>query len=242
MTIFDQNIINRGKKKMKKIISYTADRFTDYVIKKYDLKNCEGGGDFLTIPEINKKDIDDKKNWNILCILGSSGTGKTTILKQFGKLIEPKYNFSKSIISQFEDKTEEEVCEVFYSIGLSSVPLWLHKPNELSNGERARLDIAWQLLENKDEYILIDEFTSVVNRTTAKTMSFNLQKYLRRKNKKAVICSCHYDIIEWLQPDFIFNLNKKSGEKVKLEKVMYKDFTEYPIVDADKLLTKGRLL
>ena len=147
------------------------------------------------------------------------------------------YDFSKSIISQFSETSPKDVCEVFYSIGLSSVPLWLHRPNELSNGEKARFEIAWQLLKNPNDIILIDEFTSVVNRMTAKSMSFNLQKYIRRKQKKIILCSCHYDIIQWLQPDFVINLNKKINGNVLLEKVEYAE--EYPMIDSRHLLTDG---
>ena len=34
-------------------------------------------------------------------------------------------------------------------------------------------------------------------------MSFALQKYLRKHNKKIIVASCHYDILEWLMPDWI---------------------------------------
>lgn len=218
-----------------KIIDFPTDEYTDYVIKKYDLQIK--GGYVLNTPEVIGLEKLKKSEWNILCILGASGSGKSTILKQFGEEVCPKYDFSKSIVSQFPNSSPSNVCEVFYSIGLSSVPLWLHKPNELSNGEKARLEIAWQLLNNPNDLILIDEFTSVVNRMTAKSMSYNLQKYIRRKQKKIILCSCHYDIIQWLQPDFIINLNKKINGNVLVENVEYAD--EYPMIDARKLLTDG---
>lgn len=220
---------------MRKQIPFVQDEYTEYVINKYDL--CiNGGGYSLDIPNIIGLEK-LKSDWNILCILGASGSGKSTLLKRFGKEEQVSYDFSKSIISQFPSYSPSDVCEVFYAIGLSSVPLWLHKPNELSNGERARLDIAWQLLENHNEYILLDEFTSVVNRMTAKSMSFNLQRYVRNKNKKLILCSCHFDIIQWLQPDLVINLNKKINGDVLLENVLYSN--EYPMVEERLVLTKG---
>lgn len=33
-------------------------------------------------------------------------------------------------------------------------------------------------------------------------MSFALQKYIRRENKRIIVASCHYDILEWLMPDW----------------------------------------
>jgi GNAT superfamily N-acetyltransferase len=33
-------------------------------------------------------------------------------------------------------------------------------------------------------------------------MSFALQKYIRRENKQIILASCHYDILEWLMPDW----------------------------------------
>ena len=78
------------------------------------------------------------------------------------------------------------------------------------------------------ETILIDEWTSVVNRDVAKSMSFALQRYVRQKNLKIIVASCHYDIIEWLQPDWVYNLNKQdeNGE-TEIEQLVYSDSSEY---------------
>jgi ABC-type ATPase with predicted acetyltransferase domain len=113
-------------------------------------------------------------------------------------------------------------------VGLSSVPNWLRKPNELSNGERARLDIAKAIYDAKGGVVILDEYTSVVNRAAAKSMSFALQRYARQKNLKVMIASCHFDIIEWLQPDYVFNLNHKDENgNVELEKIAYSDDFKY---------------
>ena len=39
-------------------------------------------------------------------------------------------------------------------------------------------------------------------------MSNALQKYIRRENKRIILATCHYDIFDWLQPDWIYDLNK----------------------------------
>ena len=67
-----------------------------------------------------------------------------------------------------------------------------------------------------------------MNRDVAKSMSFALQRYVREKNLRVVIASCHFDIIEWLQLDYIFNLNHKDEEEnVELEKMEYEDDMDY---------------
>jgi GNAT superfamily N-acetyltransferase len=45
-----------------------------------------------------------------------------------------------------------------------------------------------------------------VDRDTAKSCSYALQRYIRNNGlKNVVFASCHYDIIDWLQPDWVFD-------------------------------------
>jgi GNAT superfamily N-acetyltransferase len=81
--------------------------------------------------------------------------------------------------------------------------------NLLSNGEQYRAELAYLVASAKDgDIILIDEYTSVVDRDVAKAMSFALQKYIRRENKKIILASCHFDIMEWLMPDWTLSPQK----------------------------------
>ena len=176
----------------------------------------------------------DKMNsgeWNILLICGKSGSGKSTLLKEIGTPPKLEYDYTKAVVSQFPNLDEEEVCDLLCGVGLSSVPTWLRKPQELSNGERARLDLCMSLYRAREAGIaLIDEFSSVVNRDVAKSMSYALQRYVRQKKLKVVICSCHFDIIEWLTPDYIFNLEHKDKDgNVELERMVYADDTDYNV-------------
>lgn len=207
------------------------DNFTEFLYKNYDIQNREITTTEIPLP--SKEDINKmmEDNWNILLICGRSGSGKSTILREmFGDVTPIGYDYDKAVISQFDELTEEEACDLLQSVGLSSVPTWLRKPQELSNGERARLDICKAIYEARrlERLVVIDEFTSTVNRSAAKSMSFALQRYIRQKNLRVIISSCHYDIIEWLQADFIFNLNHRdeNGE-VEMEKIVYSDSVDY---------------
>lgn len=152
--------------------------------------------------------IDIPKKWNIGLIVGNSGTGKSTIAKEIFKNEYIK-NFeykSKSVIDDMpQNKNSEEIEKMFYAVGFGSVPSWLKPYSVLSNGEKMRVDLARALLE-KDK-ICFDEFTSVVDRNVAETMCIATNKAVKKLDKQFIAVSCHYDIIEWLQPDWIFDTN-----------------------------------
>lgn len=221
------------------------DNYTQYLYDNYDIQNKESTTTEVPIP--SKEDMEEmsKDDWNILLICGKSGSGKSTILREIYGDVKPiKYDYSRCVISQFPRLTEEEACDLLCSIGLSSVPTWLRKPQQLSNGERARLDIAKAIYDANGDTVLLDEYTSVVNRAAAKSMSHALQRYARQKGLKIIIASCHFDIIEWLQPDYIFNLeHRDENGNVELEKMVYSDDVNYnafqSVRDID-ILTEAR--
>lgn len=60
-----------------------------------------------------------------------------------------------------------------------------------------------------ERVVVIDEWTSVVDRTVAKVMSHCIAKHARKTGKRIVLCSCHYDVVEWLNPDWIIDCNRQ---------------------------------
>jgi ABC-type ATPase with predicted acetyltransferase domain len=52
--------------------------------------------------------------------------------------------------------------------------------------------------------IVFDEFTSVVDREIAKVSAFAISKAVRRSKKKFIAVTCHYDVVDWLDPDWVF--------------------------------------
>lgn len=179
--------------------SITNDKYTEYVYDSFDIQNREETSVNITMNLGEAKNFD----WNIGVILGGSGSGKTTILKKCGEIRQPKFDLEKPLISNFDWLEPKDATLLLSSMGLSSVPVWLRPFHLLSNGEQYRATLAYLVSSAKnEETILIDEYTSVVDRDVAKAMSYALQKYIRKENKRIILASCHYDILEWLMPDW----------------------------------------
>lgn len=154
-------------------------------------------------------DIQLPEEWEIGVIVGSSGSGKTTIAKEvFGDQIINGFGWSAtSVIDDMpKECSMEQIEKMFYSVGFGSVPSWLKPFDVLSNGEKMRVELARALLEK--EFVVFDEFTSVVDRNVAQTACLAINKAVRKSQKKFVAVTCHYDVLEWLQPDWVFDTNQ----------------------------------
>lgn len=145
------------------------------------------------------------KEFKIGVIVGSSGSGKSTLLKHFGTEEQPIWDNNKSILSHFE--SPEDGINRLGSVGFNSIPSWYKPYSVLSNGEKFRADLARKIKSNA----VIDEYTSVVDRNVARAASVALSRYVRNNDiKNIVISTCHMDVVEWLEPDWVINTD--SGE------------------------------
>lgn len=154
-----------------------------------------------------------REDFKIGMIIGSSGSGKTTLAKKmFGEdCFKSVFDLDRSIIDQFDDKySYDERAIILNSIGLSSVPCWIKPAKTLSNGQRARAEAALAIANSKEDIIVLDEWTSVVDRTVAKVMSHCINKFSKKFDKRIILLSCHFDVIEWVDPDWIINCNDQS--------------------------------
>ncbi len=194
---------------MKLSIQVEQDEFTAKVAQAFDL---DFDGTIET--EVPDFEFPEYNSYNIGLIVGASGSGKSTILKKVeGDCeLEVPWNPNKAIISHFV--TPEEAIERLHACGLASIPTLCKPYHVLSNGEKYRARFA-RLLNN---YLVMDEFTSEINRETAKSLCVCASKYIRKKEiKNIVLASCHKDIIPWLQPDWVFDCD--SGEKFENDNV-----------------------
>jgi len=182
------------------------------IIDKFDLNS-----EHIKEHFIGEFDLD--KDWKIGLIYGNSGTGKTTIVKDlFSKNLIKNYIYkSDNIMDDMpKEKSVDEITKTFNSVGFSSPPSWLKPYRVLSTGEKMRVDLARAILENRD-LIVFDEFTSVVDRNVAKIASAAISKAIKRTEKKFIAVSCHNDIAEWLEPDWIFNTNEMKFKYIRGE-------------------------
>jgi ABC-type ATPase with predicted acetyltransferase domain len=211
-------------------------------------------------------DADVESDYNVGLIVGASGSGKTTLARHiYGEnCFSEVLDLSRPVIDQFpEQYSYDECAATLAGVGLTAVVCWVRPAVTLSNGQRARAELALQMARQSSsgEVSVFDEWTSVVDRTVAKVMSHCIQKHARKAHKKVVLLSCHYDVIDWLNPCWVIDCNKQQfidrrllcrdferDEKLKFElrevdKRTWKFFSKYhylsDILPGGSILTYG---
>ncbi len=192
---------------MKVSVRNRCSDFSSYrAARVKSLFNCESGANFSLDADLP---IDDD-GWRIGVVVGPSGSGKTSI----GRAVWPDVGIYDGdlgwpadvpIIDAIAPAGDfDAVTAALSAVGLGSVPSWLRPYSALSNGERFRAGLARLVAESRDR-VIIDEFTSVVDRQIAKVGAGAFSKAWKRGSGKAVVLSCHYDVLDWIEPDWVFD-------------------------------------
>jgi hypothetical protein len=176
-----------------------------------------------------------EERWEVGLIVGPSGSGKSTIARHAfgGKMYSgADWPNDRAVVDCFGDLSARRVVDMFTAVGFGSPPSWVKPYHVLSNGEQFRCNLARALAAGmtndecrmtKEEssnirhssfgnssfpLVVFDEFTSVVDRNVAKVCSAAIAKGIRRGSIPArfVAVSCHYDVAEWLEPDWIVDM------------------------------------
>ena len=151
----------------------------------------------------------DKADWQIGLVVGPSGSGKSLLGRRlFG---EPAF------FQRHDWPTDAPIIDAIASgapmdkapaalaaVGLGSVPSWLRPYHCLSTGERFRADLA-KIIAEPPARLVIDEFTSVVDRQVARVGAYAFARVWRKTKGQVVLLSCHNDIARWLEPDWVFD-------------------------------------
>jgi len=155
--------------------------------------------------------------WNVGLVVGPSGCGKSTLAQEVwpdapfydGQEATLNWPEDKPVVDGFGDEhTTSEITEALSRVGFSSPPHWLQPYRTLSTGQRFRADTARLLLDTDADLRVIDEFTSTVDRTVAKSVSNAVAGFVRADDLQAVLVTCHYDVAEWLEPDWVADLQR----------------------------------
>lgn len=160
--------------------------------------------------------------WQIGLIVGPSGSGKSTIARTaFGEAVVTHFDWptDKAVIDCFGELPIKQITGLLVAVGFSSPPSWIKPYAVLSGGEKFRCDLARALagaLHGPPQTVpvVFDEFTSVVDRNVARVGSAAVAKAIRRINAdesreaplRFIAVSCHYDIAEWLEPDWVVDM------------------------------------
>jgi ABC-type lipoprotein export system ATPase subunit len=193
---------------MNQITLTTEIQRTPRVMQLEGMFDIESEKNSTTTIPLNLPDLSSRE-WNVGLIVGPSGAGKSTVARElFAKQMVAQesleWSHDKALIDDFpKDMRIQDVTTLLSSVGFSSPPSWLRPYSALSNGEQFRVSMARLLAEQKD-LAVVDEFTSVVDRTVAQIGSHAIAKTVRKRGQKLVAVTCHYDVQEWLQPDWIY--------------------------------------
>jgi ABC-type lipoprotein export system ATPase subunit/GNAT superfamily N-acetyltransferase len=166
--------------------------YLEEIKRKYDITDHKETA--VEIPELPTD--------GIVLIVGTSGSGKSTILRSLGELRQPVVDNNRNTIENFT--TPERGEELLLACGLRTIPTWFRSPATLSNGEYHRFEMAISLDQGLGT---VDEFTSVVDRDTAKSLALSIRKFYDRRGttEPLYIASCHRDIVDWLDPDWVYD-------------------------------------
>ena len=153
-------------------------------------------------------DVPFDDDWNVGLLVGPSGSGKTTIASSLFKVAnEPEWSVNDAVVDGFpQTMSVEDIAALCNGVGFGTIPAWMRPYHVLSNGEKFRVNMARLLAEYPDDVVVVDEFTSLVDRQVARVASHSVQRTVRKHGRKFVGVTCHYDVVDWLQPDWVIDM------------------------------------
>ena len=161
---------------------------------------------------------------DVVYINGQSGSGKSLALREIARLlgeggrrvanIDEVELQDKPLIDQIGVDTNDAV-RLLSLAGLNDAYLLVRSPSELSDGQKYRFRLA-KVIESGADVWVADEFCAVLDRETAKVVSFNVQRTARKVGATVIVATTHTDLVEDLKPSLV--IEKYYKAKVTLER------------------------
>lgn len=157
--------------------------------------------------------------WSVGLVTGPSGSGKSTLMRELWGEPAPLEWGAASVIDDFpKGLGSADVAAACQAVGFNTVPAWMRPYAVLSNGEKFRVELARRLIAS-EQLVVMDEFTSVVDRQVAQIGAHAVQKYIRRTpGRQFVAVTCHSDLVDWLQPDWVVDMSTRSFTRRLLQR------------------------
>jgi ABC-type cobalamin/Fe3+-siderophores transport system ATPase subunit len=171
------------------VLTAISEKAKERIKAKYDIHD-------YSEPDIP---IPEKPEDGLVLLVGPSGSGKSTIIRNWFDPVEPVFG-ADELIDDFSSVNSAE--KYLLACGLRSIPAWFRSYRTLSVGEAHRAYCA-KALDMGSQYI--DEFSSVVDRNTAKSLANSIKKHHEQSGGLLVVATCHRDILQWLQPDKVYD-------------------------------------
>jgi ABC-type transport system involved in cytochrome c biogenesis ATPase subunit len=158
----------------------------------------------------------EARPWQIGLITGPSGCGKSTLARRLwpaphAAASSLSWPAERSLLDAFPEALSiQEIADLLSGVGFSSPPAWLRPFAVLSTGQQFRVTLARLLADalatpaDRRAPVVVDEYTSVVDRTVARVGSAAAARVVRGRGLQLVAVSCHDDVIDWLQPDWVY--------------------------------------
>lgn len=160
---------------------------------------------------------------DVIYITGQSGSGKSLLLKMLAEQMRENglkvadleaVELPERPVIDILGATTTQAADLLAKAGISDAYLYLRKPSELSDGQRYRLKLARLLASDADVWVA-DEFGAVLDRVTAKCVSYNIAKVARREGKTFMVATTHTDLEQELSPSLM--IEKRFREKISIK-------------------------
>ena len=180
---------------------------------------------------------------DVVLFTGESGSGKSSLLLALARCLRQEVAREESVVDVsvippgdqlLIDRLPGSEVEAMYALsmcGLGEAQLMLRTPQELSDGQRYRFQLAQGVCLGAP-WLLADEFTATLDRTLAKLVARNVRRLADRTGQGFLLATTHDDIVADLAPDVHVRC-RLSGE-IELERNSSHDSSDRQVVGVKK--------
>ncbi len=186
----------------------------------------------------------DLRPHQIIFITGSSGGGKTTLLRLIRQAVEqhnathphsptPVWGFDalepppeRPLVDAIDNLPLDQTLKLLSRAGINDAAVMLRKPSELSDGQRYRFQLA-RLMGKMGgserqptdgvrglRVIVADEFGAMLDRVTARVIARNIRRWVDCVPVTFLAATTHDDLLEDLSPDVLIEKRLGGGIEV----------------------------